>query len=110
MVLKSGYKFAYKRKYIDDNLSHLKQKLSEVNWDDILHGFDVNQDYNKFIVKFNELFDQCLPLRKCNVNRLKVPQSPWITKGMLKSIQNKNKLYKQYLQCPNDNRAIKFKT
>ena len=29
---------------------------------------------------------------------------------MLKSIQNKNKLYKEYLQCPNDNRAIKFKT
>ena len=29
---------------------------------------------------------------------------------MVKSIQNKNKLYKEYLQCPNDNRAIKFKT
>ena len=85
--------FAYKRKYTYDNISHFKQKLSQVNWDDILHGFDVNQDYNEFIVKFNELFDQCLPLRKCNVNRPKVPQSPWITKGMLKSIQNKNKLY-----------------
>ena len=35
---------------------------------------------------------------------------PWITKGMLKSIRNKNTLYKEYLQCPNENRAIKFKT
>ena len=75
-----------------------------------VHGSDANCDYNKFIAKFKELHDQCIPLRKCNVNRRKVPQSPWITKGMLKSIQNKDKLYKEYLQCPNDNRAIKFKT
>ena len=38
--------FAYKRKNTDDNISHFKQKLSQVNWDDILHGFDVNQDYD----------------------------------------------------------------
>ena len=75
-----------------------------------MNGFAVNQDYNTFIFKFNVLFDQCIPLRKCNVNRRKVPQSTWITIGMLKSIQNKSKLHKDYLQCPNDNRAIKFKT
>ena len=67
-------------------------------------------DYVRFIDKFNEVHDECIPLRKCNVNRRKVPQSPWITKGMLKSIRNKNTLYKEYLQCPNENRAIKFKT
>ncbi len=33
----------------------------------------------------------------CSENRRKVPQSPWITKGLVKSIQNKNKLYKEYI-------------
>ena len=103
-------RFVYKRNYTDDNISHFKQKLSQLNWDDVLHGSDANCDYNNFINKFKELHDQCIPLRKCNVNKRQVPQSPWITKGMLKSIQNKNKLYKEYLQCPNDNRAIKFNT
>ena len=46
--------FAYKRKNIS-NYKDVKQKLSQVNWDDILHGFDVNSDYNEFIVQFNEL-------------------------------------------------------
>ena len=94
----------------DDNISHFKQNLSQLKWNDVLHGSDPNCDYNNFIDKFKELHDQCIPLRKCKINKRKVPQSPWITKGMLKSIQNKNKLYKEYLQCPNENRAIKFKT
>ena len=102
--------FAYKRKYTDDNISYFKQRLSQLNLDDVLHSSDADCDYNNFIDKFKELHDQCIPLRKCNVNKRKVPQSPWITKGMLKSIQIKNKSYKEYLQCPNDNRAIKFKT
>ena len=79
----TGKSFVYKRKYTDDNISHLKQKLSQLNWDDVLHGSDANCDYNNFIDKFKELHDQCIPLRKCNVNRHKVPQSPWITKGLL---------------------------
>ena len=108
--LHSEKKFVYKRKYTDENIFYFQQKLSQMNWNDVLHGYEADCDYVRFIDKFNELPDQCIPLRKCTVNRHKVPQSPWITKGMLKSIQDKNKLYKENLQCPNDNRAIKFKT
>ena len=102
--------FVYKRKHTEDNVSHFKQKLSQVDWNDILHGTDADCDYNKCVDEFNELYDECIPLRKCSVNRRKVPQSPWITKGILKSIQNKNKLYKEHLQYPDEKRAIKFKT
>ena len=44
--------FVYKRKYTDDNVSHFKQKLSQLNWDDVLHGTVANCDYNAFIDKF----------------------------------------------------------
>ena len=36
--------------------------------------------------------------------------SPWITKGLLKSINKKNKLYKQYLHSPSNKGLQKFKT
>ena len=36
--------------------------------------------------------------------------SPWITKGLLKSINKKNKLYKQYLNSPSKKGLQKFKT
>ena len=38
------------------------------------------------------------------------PMSPWITKGLLKSINKKNKLYKQYLNSPSKKGLQKFKT
>ena len=102
--------FAYKRTYTKDNISHLKQKLSQENWNDILHGIDAECDYNMFIERFNKLYDECIPLKKYKVNRRKIPQSPWITKGILKSITTKNKLYKEYLRSPNEQQAVKFKT
>ena len=40
----------------------------------------------------------------------KEPMSPWITKGLLKSINKKNKLYEQYLNSPSKERLQKFKT
>ena len=39
-------------------------------------------------------------LRNVRLIRKKVPLSPWITKGLLKSINKKNKLYKVYLRSP----------
>ena len=87
--------FVYKRKYTDDNVPYFKRKLSQMNWDDTLHGLDADCDFNKLIDQFNEIYDQCIPLRKCKANRRKVPQSPWIATGMLKGIQSKNKLNKE---------------
>ena len=43
-------------------------------------------------------------------NRKKESMSPWITKGLLRSINEKNKLYKQYLNSPSKEQLQKFKT
>ena len=34
------------------------------DWGNVLHFYNTNCDYNAFIDKFNELHDQCIPLRK----------------------------------------------
>ena len=47
---------------------------------------------------------------KSKINRKTIPLSPWITKGLLKSINVKNKLYKQYLLRPTGDHLVKFKT
>ena len=72
----------YKRNHSDDNISKLNQKLSDVNWCEILDGNNVNDDCNKFIVTFDRTFNECVPLKKFNGNRKKEPMSPWITKGL----------------------------
>ena len=100
----------YKRKLCDANINRLKQKLSNVNWHEVLSNDDVNSDYNKFVDKFNGLYDECVPLRKCTINRKKEPLSPWITKGILKSINKKNSLYKHYIKNSSETNLHKFKT
>ncbi len=74
--IKSTNNDVYKRKFTNDNISNFKQRLSQTNWNDILNCIDVNDDYNKFVDKFNEIYDECIPLKKCKVNKRKVPQSP----------------------------------
>ena len=57
-----------------------------------------------------ELYNECIPLKKCKSKRKTDPKYPWITKGLLKSINHQNKLYKDYIRCPNDTKRQKFKT
>ena len=49
-------------------------------------------------------------IEKSTINKRKDPISPWVTKGLLKSINKKNKLYKQYLRHPSQVNLNKFKT
>ena len=60
---KSTKKFLYKRINSNENMSKLKQKLSDVNWQEKLDINDVNVDYDKFIETFDVLYDECIPLK-----------------------------------------------
>ena len=44
------------------------------------------------------------------LHRKKEPENPWITKGLLKSINTKNKFYKEYVNNPSPQRTQNFKT
>ena len=58
-------KYVYKRIHSDVNIKKLKNKLSGVNWNnDILSGNDPDIDYTNFTKKFNEIYDECIPLKK----------------------------------------------
>ena len=50
-------KFIYKRISSDENISKLKQKLSDVNWQEKLDDNDVNENYDKFIKTFDVIYD-----------------------------------------------------
>lgn len=104
------HNYFYKRMHSNSNIEKLKESLSKVNWQSTLDNNDANDDYNKFTKTFTDIYDECIPLKKCTRNNRKEPRSPWITKCLLNSIRKKNKLYKEYLSCPNENRMQKFKT
>ena len=100
------------RIHSDDNVAKFKNSPSSVNWSEILDGVDANSDYDNLIKQFTEVYDECecIPLKKSKINRKTIPQSPWITKGLLKSINVKNKLYKQYLLRPTEDHLSRVQT
>ena len=51
----------------------------------------------------------CIPTKKCVFNKRKEPKSPWITEGLRKSINTKNKRYKEFLNNPTQQRTQNFK-
>ena len=43
------------------NVNVLKDKLSKVDWDEVCENDNANVQYNKFMDKFQELFEECIP-------------------------------------------------
>ena len=63
-----------------------------------------------FIDKYTGLFDTCLPFKTIKGKALNSFRKPWLTNSLLRSINEKNKLYKQYLRHRLNENLLKNKT
>jgi hypothetical protein len=99
------------REMTEQNINCFKAELGKVNWDDICSSSDVNVSYSMFLDKFQHLYDKCIPMKiiKARSKKMK-PKSPWITYGILKSINRKNKLYKKSIRKPTNENVECYKT
>ena len=71
----------------------------------------VNELADSFLATFTEVVDQFAPKKNASRKERKIRSKPWISRGLLKSIQTKNRLFKQLLR--NRDNAIlrsKYKT
>ena len=85
-------------KFIDelqqaDIINHLSQDTSS----------DPNENYNKFIEIVLSAKAKHLPTKKKKFNRRKHRIQKWVTKGIIKSINTKDKMYKKLVQSRCDN-------
>lgn len=77
------------------NCAKFKAKLSEVHWNSLLSHHDTNTNCNLFLDTIYNIYYSSFPkiTKQISTKRL---HKPWITQGILKSIQHKFKLYKYY--------------
>ena len=61
-----------------------------------------NSSFEHFMELFIKLKHQYLPKRVVRFNRKKQKIKPWLTTGILNSINSKDKLYKTLVQTPKD--------
>ena len=81
------------------NINKFIEQLGSVKWSQLENYNDPYNSYNTFLVKYTEIYNNCFPLRRIKLKHQKIDK-PWLSKGLLRSIKTKNKLYKQYLNDP----------
>ena len=101
--------FIYKRNYSSNSIETFKQKLREVNWNEVKQSNNANESYAKFSEICTSLYEECFPKFKIKLNQRK-NLSPWITKGIKKSSKRKQKLYEKFLKKRNAFNETAYKT
>ena len=88
------------------NKNNLERDLVNTNWDAILevNNGNVDKSFESFITTVNSIIAEHAPLKKISVKERKLRAKPWITKGILTSINNKNKTYRKYCRAKNQTR------
>ena len=59
---------------------------------------DVDLSYKKFLDKITKLLDIHAPVKKLSHKEKKSLSKPWLTKGILQSIKQKNVLYRKFIR------------
>lgn len=100
----------FRRSFNTNNLNKFRDLLSRIAWSNILNLPNVNDCYNIFINEYTRLFEICFPLKAVKSKHFGNSHAPWLTKGLLKSIKKKNRLYKLFIKAPNILRESRYKT
>ena len=87
------YKSIFKRNTNLKNMTKLNTELKNANWARVYNELNPNTSYEIFIDILNSHIDECLPWKKLKV---KTETNEWLTKGILTSCKEKNRLYKIY--------------
>jgi len=106
-------KFIYKRFFSDKAKAEFLHNLNTTVWDEgseSSNSISANNQYINFISKYSNIFEKSFPLKKVKKNYKFLPRKPWITSGLVKSCNNKEKLYKCFIKNPNEVTKNRYKT
>ena len=90
-------------------MNKFRELLSQVDWTNIYITTDANESYNAFISKYTRQFEFCFRLKRTTRKQLDRLKTPWLTKGLRKSIKHKNRLYKAFIKSPSTLRESHYK-
>ena len=91
------------------NVANLQQQLRSLQYNgDVINN--TNMYFEAFHGDLCKLIDKNCPVRERMIPRHKFRNMPWLTNGLLKSMNQSKRLYQQHLSDPtNDQHELKFK-
>ena len=69
-------------------------------YDELNQSIDCNpeENYEVFLKLIKDVKDKCLPKKVVKYNKKKLKKSKWMTSALLKSINTKNQLHKEWIK------------
>jgi len=86
----------------------LFEKLNH-DYSQALHH-NISYTYEMLITAFQTVLDKLVPIKKSTRRDLKFKSKPWISRAIIKSIQTKNKMFKNCYKCKNNLMIQRFKS
>ena len=77
-------------------IKEIAEKLSECNWSDS-QSPNPNLALDSVVANINMYYNAILPEILVKMKTVENRRKPWLTFGILKSIKQKNRLYKKFL-------------
>ena len=96
------------RKENPNTILALNEDLGNEDWHEVTGENDVNKAYKSFIDKLTHYYNKNVPLVQNKQHKNDI-RNPWITRGILRSIKKRNKLYKLYISNPSKQNLDKYK-
>lgn len=87
------------RPYSDKNIKAMNQALTQHNWVNVISFNNPCQAYDEFIKTYILYLNTYIPEKTVNFNPFKHKINRWITKGILKSMKTRDKLYNKWRQA-----------
>ena len=103
---KQQQKYVKTRVINDTAINSFRDELSDIDISSLLNAnlaTDPNTDYEKFENIITKTYDRHFPEKCVKFNKYKHKRSNWITSGILKSIEFRDKLYKRLKMCSPEN-------
>jgi hypothetical protein len=90
---------------------HFKDLLMNTDWSpthELCLQNDANSAYDSFTKTIVHNYNLAFPLRPKQISKRNSFLHPWMTKGLLRAIRRKEKLYIAYIRCPSSENKKKF--
>ena len=85
----------YGRSYKHFNQNEFENELKKINWNRILQGKNSEEALEFFFKTIERLLDEMAPICRLSKKEIDLLKRPWITFGLLKSINERDSIYKK---------------
>ena len=106
--IKNKRTLLYKRTINTATKENFKNILARKTWDYIKEIDNPNEAYSKFLYDFSSLYEEAFPKLEIKIKQKNLI-SPWITKGIMKSSKQKQKLYNKFLKLRTKENEVIYK-